>query len=114
MSTHKKEQLTPAHIQEKLMALKPTLLQGYPLSYLAFTIVTRQAIDHTVAKGEEVILGEWTELYIIVDFKEAVGWQFYKLQATLIDYLQTEVSLITKTSPDRGWISKQTKPYEII
>lgn len=101
--TNKQKLLNPAHIQIKLATLKPILFQTYPLSYLAFA-----------AKNEEGNFGKWTEVYVMVDFKEAIGWQFYALQAELMNHLQTEITLITKTSPDRGWLHQNTKVCEIV
>jgi hypothetical protein len=77
--------LDPQEIKARLMAIKPTLLARYPIRQLA--------LFGSVARNEA---GPKSDVDILVEFSEPIGFQFFNLANDLENYLHLPVDLVSR------------------
>ncbi|MFM7390262.1 MAG: nucleotidyltransferase family protein [Vampirovibrionales bacterium] len=78
--------LTKEYVQQQLKVLIPTLLQHYPIESLS--------LFGSVARNEAT---EASDIDLLVEFNQPVGWAFFELEEQLAQALNCTVDLVPKT-----------------
>ena len=75
---------TKAEIEAALKQLKPSLAEKFKVKEIG--------IFGSFVRGEEV---EDSDVDILVEFSEPIGWEFFDLEELLVEILGREVDLVT-------------------
>ena len=75
---------TRSEIEAALKRIKPTLAEKFSVKEIG--------IFGSFVRGEEV---EDSDVDILVEFSEPIGWEFFDLEELLVEILGREVDLVT-------------------
>ena len=75
---------TRAELEATLRNLKPTLRERFNVKEIG--------IFGSFARGDD---SEQSDVDILVEFSEPMGWEFFDLKELLVEYLGREVDLVT-------------------
>lgn len=87
--------LTEQLIVEKLRTVKPLLTKQFHVSEIGYF--------GSYAKGNAT---EESDLDILVEFSEPVGWDFFRVQDILEEALSIKIDLVTKRALRPQWREK--------
>lgn len=77
--------LTTSDIENKLQAIKPILTDKFHISRIGYF--------GSYSRGEQA---EMSDLDLLVDFSQPVGWEFFTLENFLEQALELKVDIVTR------------------